>query len=66
MCRGTPLFNFAMDMLAVELDMLTTDQDSNCGGFRQWRLVLIMVVQNNLDKCDEQGKNRDGCTGSLF
>ena len=58
MCRDMPLFNF-------DLYMLATDQDSSCGDFSPWRLVLVMVVQNNLEKRDKQKNNRDGRAGSL-
>ena len=51
-------------MLAVDLDMLATDQDSACGNFWLWRLVLIMFVEKNLKKYDKQKNNRDGCAGS--
>ena len=34
-------------MLAVDLDMLDIYWDLACGDFRPWRLVLIIVVQNN-------------------
>ena len=53
MCRGMPLFDFDMDVLALDLNMLATDQDSDCGNFRLWQIVLIMVVKKNLEKYDE-------------
>ena len=65
MCRVTPLFNIDLDMLVVDLGMLATDRDSECGYFKPWWLVLIMVVQNNLEKHNKQKNNRDGCAGSL-
>ena len=46
MCRGTPLLNFDLDVLTVDLDMLDTYQGFYCGGFKPWRLVLVMVTTN--------------------
>ena len=40
------MLNFDLDVLTVDLDMLATDQGLDCGGFKPWRLVLVMVTTN--------------------
>ena len=60
------MFNFELDVIAADMDMLVIDWDLACGDFRPWRLVLIMVVQNNLEEFDKQKNNRDGCAGYLL
>ena len=54
MCRDTPLFNFDLDVLAADLNMIAPYWDYNCGDFRPWRLILIIVVQNIDEKRVEQ------------